>query len=50
MVRAAADSRADNTPVQSTDLVKHMSAPILGYMAAPDQNITADQVEAMRAR
>ena len=40
---------SDNTPVNPTDVAAQMSAPVLGLYGGADQNITAANVEAMRA-
>jgi carboxymethylenebutenolidase len=41
--------KSDNAPVNPPQLVAQMNAPVLGLYGGADQNITADQVEAMRA-
>jgi carboxymethylenebutenolidase len=41
--------KSDNTPVNPPDVVAKMKAPVLGLYGGADQNITAEQVDAMRA-
>ena len=41
--------KSDNTPVNPPDEAAKMAAPVLGLYGGADQNITAAQVDAMRA-
>jgi len=41
--------KSDNTPINPSDVTGQMNAPVLGLYGGADQNITAAQVEAMRA-
>ncbi len=41
--------KSDNDPVNPPEVVAQMNAPVLGLYGGADQNITADQVETMRA-
>jgi carboxymethylenebutenolidase len=41
--------KSANDPVNPPEVVTQMNAPVLGLYGGADQNITADQVEAMRA-
>ena len=41
--------QSENTPVNPTDEAAKMNAPVLGLYGGADQNITAAQIDAMRA-
>jgi carboxymethylenebutenolidase len=41
--------KSDNTPVNPADEVAKMNAPVLGLYGGEDRNITAAQIDAMRA-